>query len=188
MGAAESSIGIGTLNPQRRGTLSLANAARDSVARVRHHPCETKRPAIVARPWSCASRQDYLPVGGVVVLAPPVVLDFSGSDVAGLGSVVAGAVPDGVLGGLIVPVVVDGAVMLSGVVAGVEPLPADAGDGDVSPAGGGVAVVVDVVDELLIELSVFGVSVLLQAPSAARVAAMATHLIEGCMFAPRVVG
>lgn len=42
-----------------------------------------------------------------------------------------------------------------------------------------VALVVEGFD---IELSVFGVSVLLQAPRAARVAAMATHLMERAMF------
>ena len=45
--------------------------------------------------------------------------------------------------------------------------------------------VVDVVDGLDIDESVLGWSPLLQAPSAARVAAIATHLIELRMFSPR---
>ncbi|MEO8937054.1 MAG: hypothetical protein ABI327_09740 [Burkholderiaceae bacterium] len=127
-------------------------------------------------------------VDGEVVFGLPVGPDFSGSEVPGFGAVVPGEVPDGVFGGLIVPVVVEGAVEGSGVVVGVAPLPAELGEGDVSVVGAGVVAVVDVVDGFDIELSVFGVSVLLQAPSAARVAARATHLIELFMLTPRMVG
>lgn len=113
---------------------------------------------------------------------------FSGSELPGFGAVVSGAVPGGVLGGLIVPVVVVGVAELSGVVVGVEPVPLELGDGDVSVVGAGVVAVVVVVDVFDIELSVFGVSVLLQAPSTARAAAMATHLIERFMLSPLVGG
>jgi hypothetical protein len=92
----------------------------------------------------------------------------------------------------------------SGGVVAVEPLPTELDDdGDDEEAGtslDGVVVelvtepvadvlpVVDVVDGFDIELSVFGVSGLLQAPSAPAIAiaaAMAANLIERSMSAPR---
>jgi hypothetical protein len=140
-----------------------------------------------------------LTFAGGVVLVLLLSPDLLGSVVAGFGAIVPGAVPAGVLLSMVLVVPVGGGAV--SIVLEVVPLP-------VGLATGGGAVVVDVsvgvdvdddmpppvvvvlpevddVDGFAIELSVFGWSGLLQAPSAARVAAMATHLIERCMFAPR---
>jgi hypothetical protein len=116
--------------------------------------------------------------GGVVfvVLLSPA---FPGSLVAGSGAVIPD-VPCGEFG--------DGGVSVVPLV-----VPADEGAGAVSVVAGvdedGPAIdeppVVDVLDELDIELSVFGCSGLLQAPSTATAATMAASLIEPFMNAPR---
>jgi hypothetical protein len=133
--------------------------------------------------------------------------DLSGSVTLGFGDVPEGAVPGGVFGWPVVgddidPVVPVGVPDWSGGVVMLEPLPTELDDdGDDDEAGtslDGVVVelvpaaevlpVVDVVDGFDMELSVFGVSGLLQAPSApaaAIAAAAATNLIERCMSAPR---
>jgi hypothetical protein len=130
--------------------------------------------------------------------------------VAGSGAGEPGAVPGGVfvVGEAIVPVVPVGVPVVSvgGVLPTVEPLPIepeDDGDGvddvaspdvvlpdEVEPVAA-VLPVVPVVDGFDIELSVFGVSVLLQAVravAAVTAAVMAIHLIERSMFAPVVGG
>lgn len=145
----------------------------------------------------------YLVVPGDVLL-PLVWPDFIGSEVLEPGAVLPVAVPVGVFGELIEPVVplVDPVPpVLSGIVDDdplIEPDDDDGDDGDIDDGAPPFDVegdvmppvvvllpVVDVVDGFDIELSVFGVSALLQAPRAARVAAIATHLIELCMFSPR---
>ena len=137
---------------------------------------------------------DFVASGPVVPAVPDGVFDDGVPPVPAAGESAGGIV-------LVVPAVVSAVP-----VPDVEPLliePDDDGDGDdvdddVSLPVGAVGLpeppavdvlpVVEVDDGLDIELSVFGVSVLLQAPRAARVAAIATHLIELRMFAPRVGG
>ncbi len=121
----------------------------------------------------------------VLLLSPLVLLD--GSELLGLGEVLPGAVPGGVLvDGLMLPDELDGVEELSGMVLEGD----DGDDGDVFPdpivpVVDGVGVLVVVV-ELLLVVGVAGGSFLLQAPSAARVAARATNLIELSMFTPTV--
>ena len=140
-------------------------------------------------------------------MLPGLVVDESGvaagADVDDeSGGVVVPSVVEPVVAGAIVPVFAAGVADESDDVPVVDALPVEpvepvAGadvesvDGamvldEVVPDEGVVAgLVVDVFD---IELSVFGVSLLLQAPSAARVAARATHLIDRFTFTPRVCG
>lgn len=133
----------------------------------------------------------------LVGLPSPALL----GSLAGGGDMLPG-VPCGEFGDGVVSVVPLGVPDVSDGVDTVEPLPVelleegDEGDDVVSPVVVGVDAgpdidelpVVDVVDGLDIELSVVGCSDLLQAPSAATVAMIATHWIERCMCAPRYWG
>ena len=124
----------------------------------------------------------------LVLLLSPLSL-FDGSELLG-------AIPDGTFAVVPVPLdELDGVDAIPGVLPddGEEEPIVDEGDVDAVPepapplvAGAGV-VVVDVV-ELVSVVGAAGGSDLLQAPSAAKVAARATHLIELRMFTPAIWG
>ncbi len=125
----------------------------------------------------------------VLLVSPLSLLD--GSELLGLGDALPGAVPGGVL--LIGAMLLDepdGVDVPTGAVLDDEGL-IDEDDGEVLPEVVPLEVdgiVVLGVVELVSVVGVAGGSVLLQAPSAATVAAMATHLIELRIFTPTVWG